>query len=73
MNVIKKWSPVAFVILAVAALGVLWYTPPAEAGGKCPKIYAPVVCDNGKTYVNQCVADRHHASGCVPTGEVCSE
>lgn len=46
--------------------------PVAESrvGGACPKIYAPVTCDNGKTYPNQCVADRHHAQNCVPTGEL---
>jgi len=46
--------------------------PVAEAGGGsvCPKIYAPVICDNGKTYPNQCEADRHHAKNCVPTGEI---
>ena len=73
MNVIKKWSPVAFVILVVAVLGVLWSTKPAEARGKCPLIYAPVVCDNGKTYTNQCFADRAHAKNCVPLGLVCEE
>ena len=41
----------------------------ARGGGNvCPKIYAPVTCDNGKTYPNQCVADRHHAQNCVPSG-----
>jgi len=39
-------------------------------GGRCPQIYAPVTCDNGKTYPNQCEADRHHAKNCVPTGEI---
>jgi len=40
-------------------------------GGKvCPAIYAPVICDNGKTYSNQCEADRHHAQNCVPTGDL---
>ena len=36
----------------------------------CPKIYAPVVCDHGKTYPNQCVADCRNARNCVPTGGV---
>ena len=39
-----------------------------EASTKCPLIYAPVICDNGKTYPNQCVADQHHARNCVPAG-----
>ena len=34
----------------------------------CPKIYAPVICDNGKVYPNQCWADRRNAENCVPVG-----
>jgi len=34
----------------------------------CPMVYAPVVCDDGKTYSNLCVAKCHHAHGCVPAG-----
>ena len=33
----------------------------------CPQVYAPVICSNGKTYPNLCVAECHHATGCVPT------
>jgi len=39
-----------------------------EGAAKCPQIYAPVICDNGKTYPNQCVADQHHAKNCRPLG-----
>lgn len=39
-------------------------------GGKCPKIYAPVTCDNGKTYPNQCVADKRGGKNCVPSGDL---
>jgi len=41
-----------------------------ETGGqtRCPEIYAPVICDNGKVYVNQCFADKAHAKNCVPYG-----
>jgi len=39
-----------------------------EGASRCPLIYAPVICDNGKTYPNQCVADQHHAKNCVPLG-----
>jgi hypothetical protein len=42
----------------------------AVAAPVCPKIYAPVICDNGKIYPNQCVADRHHAKNCIPTGDL---
>ena len=40
----------------------------AASACRCPLIYAPVVCDNGKVYPNQCVADCHHAKNCVPAG-----
>ncbi len=73
MNVIKKWSPVAFVVLVIAVMGVVWFTPSVEAKGRCPLIYAPVICDNGKVYPNQCFADRAHAKNCVPTGDLQTE
>ena len=37
--------------------------------GPCPQIWAPVICDNGRVYPNQCYADRNHATGCVPWDE----
>ena len=40
----------------------------AEAAGRCPLIYAPVICDHGKTYPNLCVANQHHAKNCVHAG-----
>ena len=54
---------VAGVVLAAVAVSKTDAGPPV-----CPQIYAPVVCDNGKTYPNQCEADRHHAKNCVPLG-----
>ena len=65
----------AAVICAVAAVGIVALTAatatPAEAGPCiCPLIYAPVICDNGKTYPNPCVANCRHAKNCVPTGEL---
>ena len=30
----------------------------------CPLIYAPVTCNNGVTYSNQCIADADCAKGC---------
>ena len=48
-------------------------TAPAEAaisGCICPQIYAPVICDKGKTYPNQCLADCRNAKNCRPTGEI---
>lgn len=43
-------------------------SPETAAPRVCPEIYAPVTCDNGRTYVNQCYADRAHAKNCVPAG-----
>ena len=72
MNVIKKCLPGALVVLVVAAVMASLPAKPVQAAtaaeGPCPKIYAPVVCDNGKTYPNQCVADRHHAQNCELVG-----
>ncbi len=60
------------VVLGVVTVMAILPGEPVQAakpgGGPCPKIYAPVICDNGKVYPNQCVADRHHATGCEPLG-----
>lgn len=32
----------------------------------CPLIFAPVTCNNGVTYSNQCFADADCAKGCRP-------
>jgi len=58
----------AAAILAMA-LGVLSIFTEAEAAGCiCPLIYAPVQCDKGKIYSNQCIANCRHAKNCVPIG-----
>jgi hypothetical protein len=63
---------VAFGICLALVLGVFSVFSPVEArkGGPCicPMVYAPVECDNGKIYSNQCVADCRHAKNCVPIG-----
>ena len=63
-----------FVAMTAAVLVVMpsmSVAPTAEAAGcRCPLIYAPVVCDHGRTFPNQCVADCHNAKNCVPTGEL---
>jgi len=69
---------VGSILLAVAVVGIVGVgfvtlmattaTPAEAARCICPKIYAPVVCDKGRTYPNQCVADCRHARNCVPTG-----
>jgi len=40
--------------------------PSVTTEARCPLIYAPVICDKGRIYPNQCVADSHHAQNCVP-------
>ena len=58
-------------LVATAAIGTTALIVEAQAGPcRCPLIYAPVICDHGKTYPNPCVADCHHAQNCVPTGEL---
>jgi len=59
--------------VGVCLFGLSAMTPGAQAtqqkvNAKCPLIYAPVKCDNGKTYTNQCFANAAHATGCVPIG-----
>ncbi len=61
---------VSLLVVAAAVAGVFALYTEAEAGGgcRCPMIYAPVICDNGKIYPNQCVADCKHAKNCQPAG-----
>jgi len=62
--------------VATACVCVIGFTAtPRQAEAKggptvCPLIYAPVTCSNGKTYSNQCFADKAHATGCVPSGGI---
>lgn len=58
-----KLAVLALAAVAVASISVALAGPPV-----CPRIYAPVICDGGKIYPNQCEADRHHAKNCVPYG-----
>ena len=61
-------------LMAVIVFGAMaaWAWQPATGGVafacECANIDAPVTCDGGKTYPNQCVADCVHATGCVPSG-----
>ena len=62
---------VAFAVVAAFAVGAFSLFTEAQAGGCiCPAIYAPVLCDNGRTYSNACVAACAHAKNCVPVGGV---
>ena len=48
------------------------FAPAQAAIGNCicPDIYAPVICSNGRTYSNACVASCNKAKNCVPTGGI---
>jgi hypothetical protein len=59
---------VASVVVLAVALGAFSLFTEAWAGCMCPMIYAPVKCDNGRTYSNGCVAACAHAHNCVPVG-----
>lgn len=60
------------VVVLALALGVsaLFEAPLAAPNCLCPDIYAPVICSNGKTYPNACVASCQKAKNCVPTGGI---
>jgi hypothetical protein len=72
MRKFPRWSWVVFAlaVIALVVTGVVTTFTDAEAKGpcRCPKIYAPVECDNGKVYPNQCVADCRNGKNCVPIG-----
>jgi uncharacterized Zn finger protein len=60
---------VAMVFGSVALFTEVQAKRPGSPGGcVCPMVYAPVVCDHGKVYSNQCVADCRNAKNCVPLG-----
>ncbi|HYG65765.1 MAG TPA: Kazal-type serine protease inhibitor [Thermoanaerobaculia bacterium] len=63
---------VAMALAGATVLGALSGVDTVQAGNCgpriCPELYAPVVCSNGKTYPNQCYANRACATGCVSTG-----
>ena len=71
MRNVGRTSRMAFAgsIVGVLALGVSALLSTVEASScRCPLIYAPVTCDHGRTYPNQCEADCHNAKNCVPSG-----
>lgn len=50
----------------VAATG----NPPHKIPGcECAPIDLPVICSNGRVYLNPCVASCAGATGCVPYGD----
>ena len=61
----------AMLVLAISAGVMTLLATPAKAGRCiCPQVYAPVECDHGKVYPNQCVADCRNARNCVPIGAI---
>jgi hypothetical protein len=64
---------VSTAVAATFALGIVALFAPAEAAFTrciCPDIYAPVVCSNGVTYSNACVASCNKAKNCVPANAI---
>ncbi len=59
---------IVIAFLAAAGIGMMAMSTPVQARGRClcPMIYAPVTCDNGRTYSNQCVANCRGGKNCVP-------
>ena len=62
-------------VVSVFVIGVSSLFTPAQArfgGGNCicPDVYAPVICSNGVTYSNSCVASCNHATDCHSTGDI---
>jgi hypothetical protein len=55
-------------VFAVVAVGFAYVqeSHAAPGGCVCPMVYAPVKCDNGRTYSNLCVANCNKAKNCVP-------
>jgi Kazal-type serine protease inhibitor-like protein len=63
------WIRVALLGLALTgALGTASYADKCvpDPNAICPAIFAPVTCNNGMTYSNQCFADADCARGCHP-------
>ena len=69
MKKVIGWIGLLAIVVAIG-IGVMALATPTEARGRCicPQIYAPVECDNGKVYPNQCLADCRNARNCVPVG-----
>jgi len=70
-----KRSLIRGLVVGVVSLGLTAgafavFTEAQACGCRCPLVYAPVICDKGRTYPNPCVAQCHNAKNCVPTGEL---
>lgn len=65
----RLWTTLAgCAVVAALAFGTVAVFSEAQAAPRCicPDVYAPVVCDNGKTYPNLCVANCKRAKNCEP-------
>jgi len=66
MRNLGRWMVVGVASIAgVAGMVALGGTAEAAGASICPRVYAPVMCGNGKTYTNPCVAKTNHATDCV--------
>ena len=61
---------VVFLVVAVVAVTSLMTSTEAKGRCICPQIYAPVECDHGRVFPNQCVANCRNARNCVPIGAI---
>ena len=59
-------------VVSVFMIGASSLFTPAQARGTCycPDVFDPVICSNGVTYSNGCVASCNHATGCHRTGDI---
>jgi Kazal-type serine protease inhibitor domain len=69
----KKFATRMFILglaLTGGAVGTVSYADQCvpDPNAICPFIYAPVKCNDGVTYSNQCFADAACAKGCRPVG-----
>jgi len=69
----KRFLAVAVLMLSVFALAVTFLgtmavtsTDAYAAPCRCPLVYSPVLCPNGKTYSNLCLAKCNHQTNCTP-------
>jgi hypothetical protein len=71
-RVLKALVGVAVVVALVVGVTSLFMPTHAASGPAClcPDIYRPVLCSNGRTYPNLCVAQCNKAKNCVPTGDI---
>lgn len=72
MRRLMRLGQIAMVVAVgvVAANAALTVTAKAKPPGgcECANIDNPVICSNGKVYINPCVASCFGATGCVPYG-----